>query len=83
VLFERAVLREMDRVQAGEDPYGVVQDPNQVIDTNFEFFRQTGGTATSQYSYEGLQVHKRNGSNGHNGSTNGAGTTPRPTGARA
>jgi 5,5'-dehydrodivanillate O-demethylase len=65
VLFERAVLREMDRVQEGHDPYAVMRDPNQVIDTTFELFRQTGGAATSQYSYEGLQVYQRAGSNGH------------------
>ncbi len=83
VLFERALLREMDRVQAGEDPYGVVQDPNQVIDTNFEFFRQTGGSATSQYSYEGLQVHKRNGPNGQAATSSAQSTSGGRVGAPA
>ncbi|HZT06115.1 MAG TPA: Rieske 2Fe-2S domain-containing protein [Chloroflexota bacterium] len=80
VLLEQAILREIDRVQQGEVPYGVVTDPDEVIDTNFEYFRQTGGSATTQYSYEGLQVYKRDRKNGHggaNGSTNGSPTASR------
>jgi 5,5'-dehydrodivanillate O-demethylase oxygenase subunit len=42
LLFERMLLREMDRVQAGHDPLGVIRDPAQVIDTNFEFYRSNG-----------------------------------------
>jgi 5,5'-dehydrodivanillate O-demethylase len=84
VLYERALLREMDRVQQGEVPYGVVTDPNQIIDTNFEHFRQTGGMAVAGYSYEGLQVYKRNGTNGHVESNGSARTDSSKTaGARA
>jgi 5,5'-dehydrodivanillate O-demethylase len=64
VLFERMLLREMDRVQQGHDPVGVVKDPSQVIDTNFELFRNTGGSATRQIWYEGLRVYTRTGGNG-------------------
>jgi hypothetical protein len=42
VLFEQMLLREMDRVQAGHDPLGVLRDPTEVIDTNFEFYRSKG-----------------------------------------
>jgi len=79
VLFERAVLREIDRVASGERPYASVTAPGQIIDTNFEHFRQTGGGSTNQYSYEGLQVYKRNAANGTNGHTAAAAAS----GARA
>jgi len=69
-------------VQKGHDPKGVVKDPNQVIDTNFEFFRETGGDAKRQYSYEGLQVYARTGTNG-SASPEPSGRQPGPIGARA
>jgi len=88
-LFEQVLLREIDRVQQGHDPKGVVRDPNQVIDTNFEFFRETGGSATQQYSYEGLQVYTRTGAPspsplppGGEGKGEGAGASPEPSGRR-
>jgi 5,5'-dehydrodivanillate O-demethylase oxygenase subunit len=81
-LFEQALLREMDRVQQGHDPKGVVKDPDEVIDTNFEFFRETGGDAKRAYSYEGLQVHARAQTNGST-SAEPSGRQPRPVGARA
>ena len=55
-LFERMVLHEMDRVQEGHDPVGVTRDANQVIDTNFEFYRHIGGNTTGP---QGVQVYAR------------------------
>jgi 5,5'-dehydrodivanillate O-demethylase len=55
VLFDRMLLREMDRVQEGLDPFGVVRDPNQVIDTNFEFFQQLVGRLGQPYARQGIQ----------------------------
>jgi len=55
-MFERMILREIDRVQQGHDPVGVTRDPNEVIDTNFEFFRHAGGTTTGP---QGVKVYSR------------------------
>jgi 5,5'-dehydrodivanillate O-demethylase len=82
ILFERMLLREMDRVQEGHDPYAVVRDPNQVIDTNFELFRETGGDVTRQFSTEGLLVYARPGANGA-APLEPSGRQPGPTGAHA
>jgi hypothetical protein len=56
VLYERMLLREMDRVAAGHDPVGVTRDPNVVIDTNFEFYRHAGGSTTGP---QGDKVYSR------------------------
>jgi hypothetical protein len=50
------LLREMDRVQEGHDPVGVFRDPSYVVDTNFEFFRDAGGTTVGP---QGIQVYAR------------------------
>ncbi len=57
-LFERMILREMDRIQEQPeyDPIGVVRDPNVVIDTNYEFFRHAGGNTTGP---QGIKVYSR------------------------
>jgi hypothetical protein len=55
MLYDHMLLREMDRVQEGHDPFGVVRDPNQVIDTNFEYFRQLVGSLGPQFARQGLQ----------------------------
>jgi hypothetical protein len=60
VLYERMLQREMESVQEGRDPVGVVRDPAQVIDTNYEAFLQAGNIL--QLSHEGLQVYARAGS---------------------
>jgi hypothetical protein len=37
VLLRRGVKEQIDRVQAGEDPMGVIRDPNHpIIDTNID-----------------------------------------------
>ncbi len=36
VLLRRIMFEEIERVQRGEDPLGVIRDPDQVIDTNFD-----------------------------------------------
>ncbi len=59
VLFEQMLLREMDRVQAGHDPLGVIRDPAQVIDTNFEFYRSKG--ARTEGGGHGVLADARNG----------------------
>jgi 5,5'-dehydrodivanillate O-demethylase len=57
VLFERMLLREMDRIrEPGYDPVGVIRDSNHVIDTNFEFYRHAGGTTTGP---QGIKVYTR------------------------
>ena len=57
MLYERMLQREMERVQQGHDPVGVVRDPSEIIDTNYAAFVQmkTG----TQSSHEGLQVYAR------------------------
>jgi 5,5'-dehydrodivanillate O-demethylase len=62
VLYERMLQRELERVQQGQDPVGVVRDPKQVIDTNYAAYLAL--KTTLQYSHEGLQVYARNGANG-------------------
>jgi 5,5'-dehydrodivanillate O-demethylase len=59
VLYERMLQREMERVQDGHDPVGVVRDPDQVIDTHYEAFLQLVGSL--QNTREGLQVYARAG----------------------
>jgi hypothetical protein len=59
VLFERMLLREIDRVQAGHDPVAVVRDPRQVIDTNYEFFRQSWQERMTQVAPAGVQMYAR------------------------
>ncbi|HZT06194.1 MAG TPA: Rieske 2Fe-2S domain-containing protein [Chloroflexota bacterium] len=55
-LFERMLLREMDRVRDGHDPVGVTRDPDEVIDTNFEFYRHAGGLLPVP---QGVRVYTR------------------------
>jgi 5,5'-dehydrodivanillate O-demethylase len=56
-LFERMVLREMDRVQTGFDPIGVSRDPNLVVDTKYEAFRAVGGVPPQPA--QGIRVYER------------------------
>jgi 5,5'-dehydrodivanillate O-demethylase len=62
-MFERMILREMDRLQEqpNYDPVGVIRDPNVVIDTNYEFYRNIGGTTTGP---QGVKVYERKGPSG-------------------
>ena len=55
-LYERMLLREMDRVAEGHDPVGVVWDPEFIVDTNFEFYRHAGGATTGP---QGIKVYSR------------------------
>ena len=61
VLFERMLLREMDRVQEGHDPIGVVREPNGVIDTIYEFFREHWYERMTQVAPAGVQAYARAG----------------------
>jgi len=36
VLLRRAMFEHIERVKRGEDPLGVIRDPNRIIDSNFE-----------------------------------------------
>jgi 5,5'-dehydrodivanillate O-demethylase len=36
VLLRRAMFENIERVKRGEDPLGVIRDPNRIIDSNFE-----------------------------------------------
>ena len=57
VLFERMLLREMDRVQEGRDPIGVIREPNQIIETNYEFFRERWHERLTQVIPQGVQMY--------------------------
>jgi hypothetical protein len=57
VLFEQMLLREMDRVQQGHDPIGVPRDASQVIETNYEFFRDRWHERLTQVVPAGEQVY--------------------------
>jgi 5,5'-dehydrodivanillate O-demethylase len=79
VLFERMLLREMDRVQAGHDPVAVVREPNQVVETRYEFFRECWQERMTQVAPAGAQMFVRS------RAPSGAAPerSPAPTGARS
>jgi 5,5'-dehydrodivanillate O-demethylase len=55
-MYDRMILREMDRVRDGHDPIGVVRDSDQYVDTNFEILHEIGGTTRGP---QGIRVHER------------------------
>lgn len=61
VMFERMLLREMERVQQGLDPIAVIRDPGQVIDTSYEFFRQHWTERLTQVVPAGVPMYARPG----------------------
>jgi 5,5'-dehydrodivanillate O-demethylase len=81
VLFERMLLREMDRVEEGHDPLGVVRDSNQAIDTHYEYFRQQWHDRLTQVVPQGVQVYAQGDGNGS--AAHGSAPQPGPVGARA
>ena len=60
-MYEQMLLREMDRVQQGEDPIAVVRQPGEVIDTNYEHFRQNWNERLAQVYPAGVQQYARPG----------------------
>ncbi|HZT06119.1 MAG TPA: Rieske 2Fe-2S domain-containing protein [Chloroflexota bacterium] len=59
VLFEQMLLREIDRVRDGKDPVAVVRNPDDVIDTAYEFFRDRWHERLTQVVPAGVQVFAR------------------------
>jgi 5,5'-dehydrodivanillate O-demethylase len=45
VMLRQMFFREMEKVERGEDPLGVVRDPNhEIIDTNLQHTLEFGGS---------------------------------------
>jgi 5,5'-dehydrodivanillate O-demethylase len=62
VMYERMLLREMDRVQEGQDPMAVTRQSGEVIDTAYEHFRQNWADRLAQVYPAGVQQYARPGS---------------------
>ncbi len=55
-MFDRMIMREMDRVRDGADPLGLFRDSDRVIDTNLEILHVIGGQTGGP---QGKLVHSR------------------------
>src|SRR5581483_2994583 len=64
VMFEQMLLREMDRVRDGHEPIAVSRDPDEVIDTSYDFFLDRWHERLTQVVPAGVQVFARNGGTG-------------------
>jgi 5,5'-dehydrodivanillate O-demethylase len=59
MLFERMLIREMDRVRDGLDPVGVTRDPNEIIDSHFDFYRERWSERLTQATPQGVPMYQR------------------------
>jgi 5,5'-dehydrodivanillate O-demethylase oxygenase subunit len=55
-MYDRMILREMDRVKEGHNPLGVIRDPDHIVDTNFEVLHVIGGSTRGP---QGVLVYER------------------------